>query len=227
MHEPVVAALGRTAQEANHRDQEPRLRPKSGEAERVDQDQGAKPLAMAARVPGGDRAAEHVSDQDRRRACAAGDQLVDPGQHPFGVERRTARGRGAVLGQVGRDHVVAGDERRHRPQPLGSELARPVQEHQRRPLAPFEHCGAHPGQLQPALGHRHTLEQPRSRLLALRRSRRCAVCHLLIGRRDLRCHPRRPFRSAHTVGRLRRYGAHGRGASPEPSNRAESSDGHF
>ena len=103
-----------------------------------------------------DRAAERVADQHRRRR-ARSRSISSPSQ----AEPSSASSvRGAVAGQVGRDHAVAcatsAVEHAHPVRRVG---AGPVQQHQRRAVAALQHGGRDAGDVQPPLGDREAGEQ--------------------------------------------------------------------
>ena len=126
------------------------------EPERVHQHQPAEPVAVVDGEAGRDRAAEHVPDQHGRRRAGPLDQLAEPREHAVGVQRAVGHLRGAVAGQVGSDHAMGRHQLRDHPHPLGRELARAVQEDDRRAVAALQHGGRDAGQLQPSLGDRRS-----------------------------------------------------------------------
>ena len=110
---------------------------------------------------GRDRAAERVA-----RPATGGDGQVRSISSPSQASTRSASSgaavdlRGAVAGQVGRDHAVRRHQVRDHPHPVGRVRARAVQQHHRRAVAALEHGGRHAGQLQPPLGDGDAGEQP-------------------------------------------------------------------
>ena len=88
------------------------------------------------------------------------EQLAQPGQHPVGTQRAGRGRRGAVAGQVGGDHPVGGGQAGDDPLPEGGELARAVQQDQRRAVAALQHGGGDGGQLQAPFGDGDAGQQP-------------------------------------------------------------------
>jgi hypothetical protein len=121
-----------------------------------------RPIAYRGR----DGSAERVPYQRRRRRAALFDQLVEPGEHPVGVQSAVSYFRRTVARQVRGNHPMGRHQGRDDPDPGGRELTPAVQHHQRWAVTPVQHGRRHAGQLQPSFGGRDGRQQPRASLIA-------------------------------------------------------------
>jgi hypothetical protein len=111
------------------------------QTESVHEHQSADLLAAIGCEAGGDRPAEQVSNQDGRRRAGALDQLGEPRHHSIDVELAGGDRRGALAGQVGRDHVMGRYQPRDHPQPRRRVGTGSVEQNDGRTSSTLEHCG--------------------------------------------------------------------------------------
>jgi hypothetical protein len=160
----VVRELRWVRQERVQRPAELRRRIECCEAERVDEHQAADPVGMLAGEACGDRPAQRLAHQQRRRRARALDQLAEPRQHALRVEIAVDHDGVALAGEVGGDHAVACRERRDDAQPVGGVAARPVEQDDRRPRAALQYDGRHAGEVEPSLDDGQSRQQALARV---------------------------------------------------------------
>ena len=113
----VVGVCGRLREETHQRRSKLGRGFERRQTERVHEHQSAEPLAVIACEAGSDRASEQMSDEDGRRRAGALDQLGEPCDHSIDVELAGGHRRGALAGQVGRDHAMGRHQPRDHPHP--------------------------------------------------------------------------------------------------------------
>ena len=110
--------------------------------ERVDEHEAVEPIAVLRREARCDGAAQRDSHERRPRVARLLDQRVEPGDH-VGCRPTRGRSRRSLSRQVRRDHAVCLRERRDDAAPVQGVRHGPVEQHDRRAFAPYQHRRRH------------------------------------------------------------------------------------